>query len=118
MNRKQKRQLSKYKTNKSIVFNNLSKIAIDSLTAKTDKSRPRIGDKCRINIDKITNRKEWDRLNPKYKKFVLDNASTIFTAREDKFKPKEDGFVSIVAFEEDITEPKWLWNVDDLIKVE
>lgn len=104
--------------NTSIEFSNLAKYAVDSLTTSIDKLRPRIGDKCKLNIERITNRKEWVRMNPKYKDFVLNNADTTFTVQQDKFKPKEDGFIAIVSLEEDTTEPKWLWNVDDLIKVE
>lgn len=104
--------------NTSIEFSNLAKYAVDSLTTSIDKLRPRIGDKCKLNIERITNRKEWANLNPKYKQFVLDNKNTVFTVQADNYKPKSDGFVAIVAFAEDTTDPKWLWSVDDLIKIE
>lgn len=104
--------------NTSIEFSNLAKYAVDSLTTSIDKLRPRIGDKCKVNVERITGRKEWSKLNPKYKQFVLDNKNTIFTVQQDKFKPHKDGFVSIVSLVEDTTEPKWLWCVDDLIKIE
>jgi hypothetical protein len=118
MNRKQKRHANKHKATKTTVFNHLANVAIETLTERYDKSRPRIGDKCKINIEKLISRKDWERLNPAYKQFVLDNVDTIFTVQEDKFKPKNDGFVATVALAEDTTEPKWLWCVDDLIKVE
>lgn len=116
MNRKQKRHVNNY-NKKPNAFNRLANVAIETLTKKYDKSRPQVGDKCKINVEKIISRKDWERLNPKYKQFVLDNVDTTFTAQEDKFKPDKDGFIAIVSFVEDTTEPKWLWSVDDLIKV-
>lgn len=117
MNRKQKRYVNNncYKPN---VFNRLANVAIETLTERYDKSRPQIGDKCKINVEKIISRKDWERLNPAYKQFVLDNVDTIFTVQEDKFKSKADGFIAIVSLVEDTTKPKWLWSVDDLIKVD
>ena len=106
------------KNKNTTTFNNLAKITVEKLITNVDKTRPRIGDKCKLNIKRITGRKEWVNLNPKYKKFVLSNVDTIFTVQEDKLKPKTDGFVVTVALAEDTTEPKWLWCVDDLIKVD
>lgn len=113
-----KRHSNKHNKNKSTIFNRLVNLSVTTLTAKFDKSRPRIGDKCKLNVERITGRKEWGKLNPKYKQFVQDNKNTIFTVQQDKFKPHKDGFVSIVSLVEDTTEPKWLWCVDDLIKIE
>lgn len=118
MNRKQKRYANKHKATKTTAFNRLANVAIKTLTEDYDKSRPQIGDKCKINVEKLISRKDWERLNPAHKQFVLDNVDTIFTVQEDKFKSNKDGFIAIVSFVEDTTEPKWLWSVDDLIKVD
>lgn len=109
INRKQKRYLDKYKSNNIKAFNYVD---------KHNQAIPQIGDKCKLNVKRITNRKDWLRFNPKYKQFVLDNVDTVFTVQKDNFESNEDGVFVIVTLNEDVTEPRWLWSVDDLIKIE
>ena len=72
------------------------------------------GDKVRINVERIRKHPDYEKMNPKYKQFLADNEDKIFTATKTK-----KGFNrSFVEFEEDSTDPRWLWCMDDLIKVE
>lgn len=75
------------------------------------------GDKVTINYDKITSETGYELRTENYRTFVENNKDTIFTIEYDK-KFKGSGNQILVTFAEDETKPKWLWYVDDLIKVD
>ena len=75
------------------------------------------GDKVTINYEKIVNEAGYDLRTGKYRDFVENNKDTVFTVEYDK-KFKDSKNQIIVTFAEDETNPKWLWYVDDLIKVD
>lgn len=69
------------------------------------------GDKVKIDYDYIMSRRNIDDFTEKYKAFVSDNKDKVFTlTRDEKHK-------SFFVFDEDESEPKWLWFGTDLIKV-
>lgn len=111
MNREQRRKYERQLRSKGITekdielfFNALSSIGVEIKN----------GDKVRINTERIRNHPDYERMNPKYKQFLSDNEDKEFTATKIK-----NGFSrSFVEFEEDTTDPPWLWCMDDLIKVE
>lgn len=70
------------------------------------------GDKVKLNHKQITSRKDWKRKNPNYKSFVKDNKDKTFTLI------KSEKFNEFVTFQEDNTDPKWLFWIGDLIKEE
>ena len=65
------------------------------------------GEKIRLDIDKIKARQNYEIMNEEYKKFVNENAETIFTAHVEK--------PTLISLQE---EPRWLFWCGDLIKVE
>lgn len=73
----------------------------------------RDGDRVRLNVPRITGRKNYMRLQESYREFVEANADSVFTARA--YRPKADGFSAMLEFAE---APTWLFGQDDLIRVE
>lgn len=71
-----------------------------------------VGDKVKINYEKIMNSKISNGLSERYKSFLEENKDKVFTLnRDEKHK-------SFFVFDEDSSEVKWLWYGGDLIKVE
>lgn len=73
----------------------------------------REGDKVRLNVPQITARKDYTHKQAEYREFVEQNGSVIFTVRY--YRKKQGSFPALVEFQED---PKWLFWVGDLIRVE
>lgn len=68
------------------------------------------GDKVKIDYDYIMGKKTAKDLSKKYIDFITANKDRVFTlAKDEKHK-------SFFVFEEDESEPKWLWFGTDLIK--
>jgi hypothetical protein len=63
------------------------------------------GSKVRLNLARLKKHGSWGKTTPKYQDFVHTNRSTVFTAKYEN---------KLICFEEDTTEPKWLFNVQDL----
>ena len=72
------------------------------------------GDKVMIDLEKMSHDPEWDKYKPEYKEFVMANANRVFTLRREI---KEDGPFALVSFEEDETEPKWMFYLGHIKKV-
>ena len=68
------------------------------------------GDRVKIDYDYIMGKKSAENLSEKYIEFISNNKDKVFTlAKDDKHK-------SFFVFEEDVSEPKWLWFGTDLIR--
>lgn len=70
------------------------------------------GDRVKLNLKKIQSHKDYDRLNPRYKRFVEENADVVFTACVESGKRKIPNTVGLKE-----SEDNWLFWVGDLIKV-
>lgn len=109
MNRKARRDFVK-KACKKGISKNTAEAYIAIREAGLDKlSLPKQfneGDKVKLDVEKITSRKDYERLNPKYKEFVESNRNTVFTAHLER-----DTLVSFVE------QPEWLFWSGSLIKV-
>lgn len=77
-----------------------------------------IGDKVKLNYKKIIQNPDYDSMLTEYKEWVENNKNKTFTVQQDKLKANPHRFSAIVSLKEDITEPKWLFSVEDLIKME
>lgn len=82
------------------------------------------GDTVKLDVQKMKSRKEWPRLNPKYRQFVEDNADREFTAGFIDNDDMVDGRIeknkklyTFTELQEDTSDPKWRFHVDDLIVV-
>lgn len=64
------------------------------------------GDKVKLDVEKIKRRKDYDKMNPKYKEFVESNVDTIFTAHLER--------ETLISLKE---QPEWLFWSGSLIKV-
>jgi len=113
MNREQRRQytkgLKKMGANKNEImrYNEILKLSTDL----------KEGDKVRLNYEKIINQQGYDKRTEKYRSFIESNKDKIFTVEYDE-KMKSSPNCIFVSLFEDNTQPKWLWYIDDLIKVE
>lgn len=110
MNRKARRDFVK-KARKKGISKNTAEAYIAIKEAGLDKlSLPKQfneGDRVKLDVEKITSRKDYERLNPKYREFVESNRDTVFTAHLER-----DTLISFVE------QPEWLFWSGILIKVE
>ena len=101
MNREQRRKFDK----QGFDGNKLAAI----MNAAEDNQLIKEGEKVKLDVNKITIRADWQKMNERYRTFVMDNTNTTFTVKyEEKYGDKP----SLVTFAEDST---WLWWVGDLI---
>lgn len=88
------------------------------LSVEGERMNIHIGDKVKLNYESIINDVDYSTLSKEYKQWVEKNKDNIFTVIEDeKFKPNQHKFSSIVSLKEDTTEPKWLFSTVNLIKI-
>jgi hypothetical protein len=73
------------------------------------------GSKVKLKYDQITSRKDWEKLNQKYKDFVETNKDKEFTVQIDE---KVHNMYKLVSLEEDTMEPKFLFWVGDLLLID
>lgn len=110
MNRKARRDFVK-KARKKGISKNTAEAYIAIKEAGLDKlSLPKQfneGDRVKLDVEEITSRKDYERLNPKYREFVESNRDTVFTAHLER-----DTLISFVE------QPEWLFWSGILIKVE
>ena len=78
-----------------------------------EKSRIHDGDIVKLNVKKITEHKQYPRLQAEYRKFVETNEDRLFTARTVKLTQKESRV--LIEFAED---PTWLFHMSDLIRIQ
>lgn len=109
MNRQQRRAFVKKAQSKGI-SRNAAEAYIVIKEAGLDKlSLPkqfREGDKVKLDVEKIKRRKDYGKMNPKYKEFVESNADTVFTAHLER--------ETLISLKE---QPEWLFWSGSLIKV-
>lgn len=109
MNRQQKRAFVKKAKSKGI-SKNVAEAYLAIKEAGLDKvSLPKQfqeGDKVKLDVEKIKRRKDYEKMNPRYKEFVESNADTAFTAHLER-----ETLISLAE------QPEWLFWSGSLIKV-
>jgi hypothetical protein len=82
----------------------------------SDKMLIEEGCKVKLKYEQITSRKDYVKLRLDYRTFVEDNKETEFTVLiEDK---RVHNKYKMVSLKEDIKDPKWLFWVGDLIRID
>lgn len=109
MNRRQRRAFVKKAQSKGI-SKNAAEAYIAIKEAGLDKlSLPKQfqeGDKVKLDVDKIMKRKDYEKMNPKYKEFVESSAGKVFTVHLER--------ETLISLNE---QPEWLFWSGSLIKV-
>ncbi|MDO5546868.1 MAG: hypothetical protein Q4F79_00050 [Eubacteriales bacterium] len=109
MNRQQKRAFVKKAQSKGI-SKNVAEAYLAIKEAGLDKvSLPKQfqeGDKVKLDVEKIMQRKDYEKMNPRYKEFVESNVDTVFTAHLER-----ETLISLAE------QPEWLFWSGSLIKV-
>ena len=109
MNRQQKRAFVKKAQSKGI-SKNVAEAYLAIKEAGLDKvSLPKQfqeGDKVKLDVEKITQRKDYEKMNPRDKEFVESNVDTVFTAHLER-----ETLISLAE------QPEWLFWSGSLIKV-
>ena len=109
MNRQQRRAFVKKAKSKGI-SKNAAEAYLAIKEAGLDKlSFPKQfqeGDKVKLDVEKIKGRKDYEKMNPKYKEFVESNVDTVFTAHLER--------ETLISLKE---QPEWLFWSGSLIKV-
>ena len=114
LNREQRRKLIK-KFEKSGLSNAQVKRLLEINEAPDLRGSLKEGDKVRLNVKSIQEHPDYQKMNPKYKQWIDSNKDKEFTV---KYDPKYIDNPTLVCLEEDDTDPKWLFYVGDLEKVE
>ena len=113
MNRGQKRAASKKKKHKQDKHGKeaiermmlLHKITNASIKSHSEPKEFSKGDKVKLNVNRIESRPNYIHMNDRYKKFVSENADTVFTVKFEK------GSDRLITFEEN---DEWLFWSGDL----
>ena len=109
MNRKERRDFVKKARSKGI-SKSTAEAYLTIRAAGLDKpmlpSKISEGDKVRLNLERIQNRKNYDKMSDGYKSFVSENEGVIFTAHVEK-----ENLISLKEY------PAWLFWSGDLIKI-
>jgi len=113
MNREQRRKLIK-EFEKTGLTSAQAKRLLEIHEAPDLKGNLKEGDRVKLNLKSIQEHPDWHTMNPKWKQFVEDNKDVVFTVEYDKDKKDNP---SMVCLTEDTTDPKWLWYVGDLERV-
>lgn len=71
------------------------------------------GDRVQLDMDAITRHPGYKHMLPAYQKFCEENRDTIFTVEYDTALRH-----GLVQFKEDTSEPKWLFYIGDLKKIQ
>lgn len=88
------------------------------LPTQDEKTNIHIGDKVKLNYEKIIHVSDYPNMTKEYKLWVEQNKDKIFTVEQDsRFKSNQFKFSAIVSLKEDNTNPKWLFSIIDLIKI-
>lgn len=72
------------------------------------------GDKVVLDVEKIKSDPDWNNFKPEYQEFVETHTDEVFTLSKEA---KAQGPWAFVSFEEDTTDPKWLWFLGFVKKV-
>lgn len=108
MNREQRRSLYKKLKNVHISKDVIEKLS-DLYDADLDISE---GDTVKINYERIMSQPDYPHMISEYKKFIDANKDVEFTAELDETTTFKNTF----CLKEDVSDPKWLFWCDDLIK--
>ena len=74
----------------------------------------RPGDKVALDIEKMKQDPDWNQYKEEYKKFVDTHIGEVFTLSKEA---RQQGPFGLVSFEEDETDPKWLFYTGHVKKV-
>lgn len=72
------------------------------------------GDKVMLDVRRIMSDPDWPHFKLEYQQFVIEHAGDVFTLKKEA---RQQGPFSFVSFEEDTTDPKWLWFTGFVRKV-
>lgn len=111
MNREQRRKANKIL--KTVDGHEQFETMIKNIEVLGKASKLKDGDFVKINAEQMMQRKEWKRLNPKYREFITQNRDTIFTAKIRRRSAA--GYPVIIDLNENDT---WSFWVGDLIILE
>lgn len=110
MNRQQKRAFIKKAQGKGISKNVAEAYLAIKEAGLDNVSLPKQfqeGDKVKLDVEKIKRRKDYEKMNPRYREFVESNADTVFTVHLER-----ETLISLVE------QPEWLFWSGSLVKVE
>jgi hypothetical protein len=68
-----------------------------------------------LDVKKIMEDPDWENMKEEYKEFVKANANRVFTLNQEA---RQVGPFSFVSFNEDETDPRWLFMTGHVKKVE
>lgn len=89
----------------------------EELSAEGELANIHIGDKVKLDYENIIQDVSYPNFSTEYKQWIEKNKNNIFTViGDEKFKPNQSQFSSIVSLREDNTDPKWLFSTMNLIK--
>ena len=94
------------------------KYMIDRLSTKT---RNPIscweGEKVKLDFERLANYKDYEKLSDRYKEFIENNRSAVFTVEFDPYRKEHNtkDKENLVQLVEDTSNPKWLFWAGDLI---
>lgn len=113
MNREQRRALQKKTGLSSDEIKAVENLAEIKSGHGTPLTLPTIqeGAKVKIKVDRICKKKDFARLQPRYRKFVQEARDKVYTVEYD---PGRRDSPSLVCLAEDTSAVKWLWDVSDL----
>ena len=72
------------------------------------------GDKVMIDVEKVMQEPDWTHYKPEYKDFVKAHANEVYTLRKEA---RQQGPFAFISFEEDTTDPRWLFYLGHVKKV-
>ena len=109
MNRQQKRDFVK-RAKKRGVKESEAKAYANIISRGTGVNTPSQeiteGEKIKLNVEAITNRRNYGDMSPDYKEFVESNTDTVFTAHVEK--------KTLISLNEN---PRWLFWCGDLVRI-
>lgn len=109
MNRQQKRAFIKKAQGKGINKNVAEAYLAIKEAGLNNVSLPKQfqeGDKVKLDVEKIKRRKDYEKMNPRYREFVESNVDTVFTVHLER-----ETLISLVE------QPEWLFWSGSLVKV-
>lgn len=72
------------------------------------------GDKVMFDLKKIAADPDYEKFKPEYRDYIINHAGDVFTLRKEA---KQQGPFGLVSFEEDATDPRWLFYLGHVKKV-
>ena len=97
----------------AIIKEEYDRMLVENRTKNKDILMP--GDKVQLDLEKIMQDPDWEKMKPEYKEYAMSHANNVFTLSK---QAKQVGPYGLVCFEEDETDPKWLWFLGHVKKIE